>query len=273
MNIVVSVRFSFLTIKYTIKEDDMQDNEPYVMTKKRTVRRIYKGRVIAFIVAVCLAVILGAVWFSRSTGKMIAKAREYSFVSVGKYAALGEASAKAAQLVDSGGAGYLYGKNEYKVVASCYAQKSDAQQICDRLTEKGENAEVFTLKSSVLAVDRSDGDNAAIKRMLKLPYDIFDELYGISLKIDKNEISQAAAVYAARKMSASCSECFAECKDLSGEAGKRLAFLFSALADTLDMLADRKDNVPQAVKYALCDTAVKICEYTSDSLLNVKNMS
>ena len=34
MNIVVSVRFSFLTIKYTIKEDDMQDNEPYVMTKK-----------------------------------------------------------------------------------------------------------------------------------------------------------------------------------------------------------------------------------------------
>lgn len=251
----------------------MQDNEPYIITKKRTVRKVFWGRIITVIIILSLAAVGAVLWFSRSTGKISVPAGEYWFVSLGEYSDLSEASACAEHAVRSGGAGYLYGNSEYNVALSCYASKSDAETVVKRLSDDGESCGIFSVTCGKLSVDKPKENAELLKKMLMRPARIFDELYGISVKTDTKELSESAAKYAALKMSVACGEYAAECGALRSDAGDYLGGLFASISETLDDLARTQENVPQAFKYALCETAVKICKQSNDFADKLKNVS
>ncbi len=251
----------------------MQDNEPYIITKKRTVRKVYWGRIVAVTVVLSLIAVGVILWFSRTAGKITVDAREFWFVSMGEYSELSEASSRAEAVVNSGGAGYLHGDEKYNVAASCYANKSDAVSVKERLTGEGETASVFSVSCPKIAIDKPKKNATLLKDLLARPAALFDELYSISVKTDTKEISEAAAQYAALKMSVACEEYARECKALDAAASDYLSALFTSVGASLDVLARSDGNIPQAVKYALCETAVKICKETNEFANKLKNMS
>lgn len=242
----------------------MQESQPYIMTRKRSVRRIYWGRIVAVVVALSLAVIGGVLWFSRTSGELKLAGREYWFVSMGEYTELAEASSRAAQVVESGGAGYVYGNENYKVAASCYASRSDAVAVSVRLADGGENVSVFSLSSPDIRVQRPKENAEELKKLLLKPAVIFDELYDVSVKTDKAEINESATMYAAVKMSASCREYASAARDYEGEVGEFLSSVFDSVATILDNAVASSDKIPQRLRYALCDVAVSICSRSSD---------
>ena len=249
----------------------MQEDEPYIITKRRTVRRVHWGRIVAAVFLLS-AVAMGCVfWFSRTPRSLHARARTFYLVTVGKYADLGEASARADSAVRAGGAGYLYGHDTYAVALSCYASKDDAQTVCARLQESGEDAGITAIDCSAITLDKPKTDADELKKMLTTPARMFDELYAVSVQVDSKEISEAAAKYAALKMRVACVEYAGVCKNFRSDAGEYLAALFLSLADTLDAPANASENVSPALKYALCETAVKICAHTSDFCDKIKN--
>lgn len=249
----------------------MQEDEPYIITKRRTVRRIHWGR-IAAAVFLLSAVVMGCVfWFSRTPRALHTRARTYRLVTVGEYADLGEASARADDAIRAGGAGYLYGQNSYAVALACYASKEDAETVCARLQESGEDASVTAITCNAITLDKPSQNADELKRMLSMPARLFDELYTVSVQTDGKEISEAAAKYAALKMRVACVEYAGVCGNFRSDAGAYLAALFLSLADTLDAPANASENVAPALKYALCETAVKICAHTSDFCDKIKN--
>ncbi len=246
----------------------MQDNQPYIITKKHTVRHVYWGRIIAFVVVVALIVIGVVLWFSRSSGKLVTPAREYWFVSMGEYGDLAEASSRAETVVASGGAGYIYGQTSYKVVAACYADKSDADKVSERLGAGGEHVSVFSVACAEIAVEKPKKNADVLKNMLKRPQELFDALYDISVKTDTKEITETAAKYAVLKMSVKCSDYASESAKIGSVADTYLSVLLTSLALSLDNLAYAQKDFPQSIKYALCEFAVKISDYATDFVRN-----
>ncbi|MCI8459519.1 MAG: hypothetical protein HFE46_07650 [Clostridia bacterium] len=240
----------------------MQESEPYIITKSRTVRKILWGRIAAVVFAVCILVIGGVLWLSRTPRAITAKARTYRLVAVGDYKDLGEASMRAQAAVRSGGAGYLYGESSYTVAVACYASAADADAVCERLRAEDASARVVSVSCAALTLDRPAENADTVKKMLVRPAALFDELYAVSLQTDTKEISAAAAKYAALKMHVACVEYAEICRRLQTDTGEYLSALFLSLADTLQTPADASENVAAALKYALCDMAVKICAHT-----------
>lgn len=255
--------------------------EPYIIEKKRkspkykTVRRIYAGRLIAAIVIICLLVIGGVLWFSYSDGKLFVAAREYRYVSMGKYGDISAASKRADDVIKSGGAGYLYGKSEYKVMAACYADKSDADEVCARLVSAGETAEVFTASRPAISAEKpkSKAIAALLKEMLPKPDELFDELYAVSVKADTKEISEAAALYAVLKMSVTAAGYAEKCSEREEKACVYLSKLLGEISESLDKLARTEKNVAQSVKYTLCEIADIICARSEEFANKSKNLS
>lgn len=241
----------------------MQEDEPYIITKRRTVRRVHWGRVAVAVFALSLLVMGGVFLFSRTPRSLHAKARSYRLVAVGDYADLGEASARAETAIRAGGAGYLYGNGAYAVALSCYAKNEDATAVCERLRQSGEDARILTLSCDALTLDKPKSDADTVKKMLTAPAALFDELYDISVRVDTKELSEAAAKYAALKMHVACMEHAGTCRNLQTETGDYLAALFLSLADTFSKPADASGDVAAALKYALCDVAVQYTTQTN----------
>lgn len=251
----------------------MQDNEPYIIGKRRTVRRVYWKRIAVTAVIICLIVIGGVLWFSRTRGSYETEGRTYWFVSMGEYTDGDKAAAYASVVSESGGAGYVVDKNGYMVAAACYSDRNDAETVSARLTGEGENNTVISLKCAALSIPKPKSGGELLKKLLPVPGEMFDELYDISLKTDTKEISEAAALYAAYKMRLECEEYAASSQSIEGKAGEYLHGLFDALARSFGTLAGENDKIPQKIKYTLCDCAVKICSLTGDFSDKIKNLS
>lgn len=242
----------------------MQQSEPYVITKKRTVRRIYWHRIVIAVFLVCAAVAGGVLWFSCAPGRISVRKREYRLLSVGEYADLAEASVRVEQAVTAGGAGYVYGDGPYTVAIACYANEADAEAVRARIEANGETAKILVLASPAITLETPSDKSEAelLRKMLPRPGELFDELYAVSVKADTKEITEAAAQYAVLKMSVACGDYAKSCADAKSDAGAYLAALFLSLGDTFDTAARAEKNVLQAVKYALCESAVRICRQT-----------
>lgn len=241
----------------------MQEEEPYIITKKQTVRRIYWGRIIATVTVVCLAAIGLVLWLSRTNGKIVTVAHSYWFVCVGEHNSQSEATAHAEQVKAAGGAGYIYGNAPYKVVAACYADKADAEKVSERLAAGGETTSVFSVSCHSFTVEKPKKNADVLKKTLQYPQELFFALYDISEKTDTKEITETAAKYAVMKMRVKCSDYASESAGIGSVADNYLATLFASFALSLDNLAYEAYNVPQAIKYALCEFAVKIGEYSA----------
>lgn len=233
--------------------------EPYIISKKRTVRKVYKGRIVAAVLIACFLVIGGAIWFSRGSGKLKLEARKFGFVTVGSYSSLAEASVRAGAVIKQGGAGYILGEDEYRVMAACYASEEDAEKVCSRLTENGESASVYVAERTRLDIERPEENADLAARALAYPDEAFDTLYEISLKTDTAEISEAAAKYALLKISVTVTSQKAECATIKGAAGEYTAGVLSKIEDALAALSESKESFSQAVKYTLCEIADIIC--------------
>ena len=229
--------------------------QPYIISKKRTVRKVYWGRIIAVSVALCALVIGVTLYVFRTVGKITVDARTYWLVSMGVYNDSESASLRAEEVKLAGGAGYVYRGKSFIVAASCYASESDARTVSSRI----DGSEVYSLSCPKLTVSKPKKGKAKLKELLAKPSKIFDDLYDISVKLDTLEIGESAARYAVLKLSSSCASCASECVDFDGEAGKYLYGIFSFIAEKTESLSTSGGDVGQEIKYVLCEFAVKIC--------------
>lgn len=239
----------------------MQDNEPYIISKRKSVRKIYFGRIIAVIIVLCLIGIGVVLWFSRVGGKITVAEHEYWAVSVYSSQSAAEAEQNAQSVIQSGGAGYKYGSNPYKVMACCYENKQQAQTVGNRLSEQGEsNVEYVKFLCPEISVDKPKTNYKLLSQMLTAPYELFGELYDVFVKTDKKEIQEAAALYAALKMSETCNGYLTECVNLDTKVGGYLSELYTELSAAFTELSATQTGVPQKIKYTLCKIADVISE-------------
>lgn len=243
--------------------------QPYIISKKRTVRRIYWGRIIAASLAVCAAVIGVTLYLCRTRGKITVDARTYWLVSMGEYNDATAARVRAEEVRLAGGAGYVYGTDSFIVAASCYASEDDARTVCDRI----DGAEVYSLSCPKLTLDKPKSGATKLKSLLGRPAKIFDELYDVSVKLDTAQLGESAARYAALKLSAACATYASECVEAEDDAGKYLYGILSYMADKTEKLAFPDGGAEQAFKYALCEFAVKMCADSRELILSTKKLS
>ena len=250
---------------YIIWGENMQE-QPYIISKKRTVRKIYWGRIIAVSVALSALIIGVTLYVFRTHGSITVDSRTYWLVSMGSYSDAASAKEKAEEVKLSGGAGYVYSADSFVVAASCYASEDDARTVCSRL----DGAEVYSLSCPKLIVSKPKSGAAKLKELLKLPAKIFDELYDVSVKLDTSEIGESAAKYAALRLSSSCASYASECVDIGGDAGKYLYNVLSFASEKTESLAVESGDAGQRIKYLLCELAVKMCEGVAEFTLGAK---
>ena len=229
--------------------------QPYVISKKRTVRKVYWGRIIAVSVALCALIIGMTLFLTRTKGSITVDARTYWLVSMGEYNDSNSATARADEVRLAGGAGYIYGDKSFVVAASCYASEDDARTVSSRIDGSG----VYAISCPALTVSKPKKGKAKLKEMLALPAKIFDELYDISVKLDTLQIAESAAKYAVLKLSVACATYASQCVEIEGEAGSYLYGLLSFFAEKTENVASGGD-AGQGIKYALCEFAVKTCK-------------
>lgn len=246
----------------------MQESEPYVMTKKRTVRRIYWGRIVTAVMIASFLVIGSVLWFSRSAGKLTVEETQFYYVAMGEFAEYSDAQAYAQTMVASGGAGYVLDGDVYSVAVACYAEQADAYTVSNRLTADGKAARVVATHCPSVSVKKPKDNADALKDALTRPKTLFDEIYAISLKADTKQISVAAAQFALLKMSVACEGYAQDGAKLGTEAGTYLQKVFTDLSAILDKAAQSGENILQAVKYAQCAAADTICKQTAEFVKN-----
>ncbi|MDE7394695.1 MAG: SPOR domain-containing protein [Clostridiales bacterium] len=252
----------------------MQEQEPYVITKrKHVIYRVYWGRIAAFLIAASLAVLAVVLWFSRGKNTITVPSRTYWCVSVGTYDSRETADASANRAAALGGAGYVHeADGKFYVFVSCYPTEEDAVTVGNRLDGEAD-VSVYALVCNKSSFEAPKKNKEEAEDLLTFAPFLFDSLYDLAIRTDKGEVSRGAALYAMRNMAASVREKRRTCENTEGDIKTYASELCDVLSRALEPfdLLENTENLPQQMKYALCFSAVEICNITQDFENNAKN--
>lgn len=117
----------------------------------------------------------------------------------GVYVAMGSSHAEVDDYIDDiksiGGSGYIYVQNKnYYCLASIYLSKSDAEKVCENLSENFfANIIQIELKDLVVEKSYTKEELNCLKKSLMLVNQSSEELYNLSISFDKKELLEAEA--------------------------------------------------------------------------------
>lgn len=90
-----------------------------------------------------------------------------------------------------GGAGVVIYDSTYKVVASCYNNLQDAQNVMEKLKNEFDTCKIYTLKLNKLKLVTNDNEIKDIDNILEIFKMAGTELIDLAIKLDKGELTSS----------------------------------------------------------------------------------
>lgn len=232
--------------------------------RRRSVRRIYFGRVVALVCALCFAVCAAMLIFASKNGSvnvMKIKSEEYFFVTTASTEFVSDASEKALALKNAGGAGYILNDGNFHVAAAVYLSKGDAATVAKRLCDSGISALVYELSTSEVKVGYSDDKsrNAKVSELFSYPKTLVGEIESLSRSVDASEISEPLALLTAEKLRSKTRNKAAEAESLDGDFAPALWLMYARFDNAFEncLAFGKSGGVRSAVKELACAVAAE----------------
>lgn len=111
-------------------------------------------------------------------------------VELANFTDLGQANESSLNFKQQLAAGHIVNdKGTYRVLASLYQTKSNAESVIQNLKESEVNANIFNIKLPAIYFDfnLTDEQKESFKTALKLFYDAYVDVYNLSVALDKSE--------------------------------------------------------------------------------------
>lgn len=161
----------------------------YVFNQKEYRQSIKKKTSFFFpIVIIVIIILIGLVLFFNSNNRNEIK---YYFVKIDSFSTYSDANKLATQLQEQNAGGYIHFDEKYHVLASYYSSQDQAKNVVERLKEKYNNADIYTLTFSEF-----NGKNQLTKSQNSTIFDLNDciesiitNLSELLIKYERNEIS------------------------------------------------------------------------------------
>ena len=151
-------------------------------------KKIHKQNVSIIPLLLCIIIItLGVAFFLRPQKTELNK---FYFVEIDSFETYKDASNLAQNIQSSGGAGYIYYNNKYRVLAGFYPYYSQAESVTNNLKSEFKNCQIFTLECKKLKNinNLSSSQNNVMNEFSKVVFKNIYKMADLSIKYDKNEI-------------------------------------------------------------------------------------
>lgn len=212
---------------------------------KKTRTRYSKGRKRA--IAVCAAVIALSIIiyfllnsFGGDSGTALTvNGSEYFAVNMGTYADESSAKIQAEKVRARGAAGYIVSDNNYKILASCYTTKRDAESVIDSLKKGLVSASLFVVSVPKVHIQNiSEGAKDTLTEALSYYQKIYADLYAITVGIDTGALNAEGIYGALEALISGVSGVSGRLDNLSdSDSGARLAHIKALYVSVLNLLS------------------------------------
>lgn len=141
-------------------------------------------------VAICLLVVflprIGG--DKKSVGASATAGKTYYFLCTAETEDRVQAISSAQNAMERGGAGYIYNDGKYRIIAAVYSRESDVKTLVTV------NADSFYFSLGLPHGNYADGDKAVLEYLVG---EWFDTVSAASTELDRGNLSESAAEYAA----------------------------------------------------------------------------
>lgn len=191
-----------------MKKDIQSDYSKYYYKPQKNQRKKslkFNFSVVFFLLALVLVVGFFSYAFANylTIGKIvnintnfITQGKTFYAISLETESSLEQASKKAKEYKQKGGAGYIYNASvkEYKILSSAYTNKNDAQVVLENLKDSGIFAEIVELKFLPinLKISLNTKSSETLKKGLNLFYTNYLSLYELGNKFDENKLDETS---------------------------------------------------------------------------------
>ncbi len=141
-----------------------------------------------FLLSFFILILLGVAMFFYPNAS--AK-NEYYFVEINSFLSYSEANDLANTISALNGAGYVYYDGTYRVFASFYPRKKDAESVCENLKSDYPTVTIYTLECNKFYKlnDLSNDQNKCVENLLSANHNLINAVYKCIINFDTNEIN------------------------------------------------------------------------------------
>ena len=230
--------------------------------RRKNVRRIYLGRIVALVSFVCFAVCVLLLVFARTSKLKIAiKSEEYFFVMTASTAFSSDAAEKALALKTAGGAGYVLNDGVFKVMADVYLSEGDAAAASKRWSAAGVTATVTSYSTDKVKIDsyNDKSKNSVVAELFSYPKTVVKELESLSGEYDGAAISEPLLLLRAEKLRNSVKKKSADAENLDGDIADMLKLMYARFDLSFERFFDLQTriSVRSAIKELSCSVAAE----------------
>jgi len=114
-------------------------------------------------------------------------------VELGNTNNIGEANEMSVNFKEQLAAGYVVNdKGNYRILASMYKNKSNAENVVQNLKNSGVDANIYEIKIPAIYLDLQleNSEKENLKNAFKFWYETYEALYNLSISLDKSEITK-----------------------------------------------------------------------------------
>lgn len=230
--------------------------------RRRSVRRIYMGRIVALVSVLCLTVCILLLVFAPSRrGTFEIKQHNYFFVTTASTEYSSDATEKALAIKRAGGAGYILNDGTFRVMAAVYSNEGEAATVAKRLSENGVSATVYELATEKLKFTAHEDKqkNAEIAELFAYPKSVAEKLETLSREYDAAETSEALALLEIENLRASVKKKSALLADSNSDEFTVLKLMYGRFDEAFArcLSAQSRISVRSAIKELSCAIAAE----------------
>ena len=211
----------------------------------------------AIYIFICI-ILVGALFFLKPS-KKTEHNNTFYFLEISRYLNYADASKLSNEIQAKGGAGYVYFDGQYRVFASLYLNKTDAEKVCENLKLDYSTAKVFEYeyKRNLNLNNLSTAQKKSAKNLIEHGNETLNQIYENIVAFDKAEINQNNLLLNFKTIKNNFDEC---CKDFNlafdenSKFNKAKSYILE-LNSALNALTN-KDNANFTLKYELIRFAI-----------------
>lgn len=173
---------------------------------------------------------------------------QYYAVILSEFDELSAAQAESTSSAESGGAGFVWEDETYKVVANIYKSREDADKVAANLLDSEYTATVYQITYDI---------NSDIKEVFDLLDDVYADLYTISTEVEKGDMSVVVASSEVNKLKSDVHLMQIKYGTMQTSESPIVSELLSNLEDylesaSLQLLCD--DNSSYIIRHVMAET-------------------
>ena len=163
----------------------------YARKKRNNVKKRTRYETMRFIAVALICLLVAVLLYTNlhKSSKITLVAKKYYAVEVGSYASESTALYFASTIKKRGGAGGIFYDGSYRVFASVYLSKEDAQSVAQKMLDSDLNGKMYVFEFKKTKIDFSDGKTLFLKELANSFTAFLELLLAASLDYDMDSIS------------------------------------------------------------------------------------